>query len=121
MTLLSESDVTVKEAMELARHSTPQLTMNTYARTRQDRLSAAVEKMGEKVLSGKKCAKSVYKQAVGAETGGVILLESDSCNEKGGRGTDPRPPELWHLRLEPAQESSWEPWEESPQLFISSS
>ena len=53
VTLLSESDVTVKEAMELARHSTPQLTMNTYARTRQDRLSAAVEKLGEKVLFGR--------------------------------------------------------------------
>jgi len=45
--LVIESGVTVKEAQTLARHSTPQLTMNLYGRTRDDRLVEAVEKVGK--------------------------------------------------------------------------
>ena len=67
VTLVSESGATVKETQELARHSTPQLTMNVYARTRQDRLKHAVERVGEVVLSEANRAPSVHKLAVGAE------------------------------------------------------
>jgi len=79
VTLLLESEVTVKEAQQLARHSTPQLTMNTYGRTREDRLVAAVERMGEKVLSGEKRAKCVYRQAVGAERESATSDLTGSC------------------------------------------
>ena len=40
--LVLESGATVTEAQELARHSTPDLTMNVYGRTREDRLTQAV-------------------------------------------------------------------------------
>jgi integrase len=50
-TLVFESGATVKEAQTLARHSTPDLTMNIYARTRDERLIAVAEKVGEKLKS----------------------------------------------------------------------
>jgi integrase len=66
-----ESGVTVKEAQELARHSTPDLTMNVYGRTREDRLSQAVEKVAaslQTISDDEECATYVQRQAVGAET-----------------------------------------------------
>ena len=50
-TLVIESGATVKEAQALLRHSSPELTMNTYARTRDERLARIVETVGEKVES----------------------------------------------------------------------
>ena len=49
ITLITESDATLKEAQTLARHSTPQLTMNIYSRVREGRLSEVVEKAAEKI------------------------------------------------------------------------
>ena len=66
--LLIESHVTVKEAQELARHASPELTMNVYGRARQDRLSNAVEEMASTLEADEKCAIVCYDQAVGAET-----------------------------------------------------
>jgi integrase len=43
--LVIESGVSLKEAQTLARHATPQLTMNVYGRVREERLAQAVEKM----------------------------------------------------------------------------
>jgi integrase len=45
--LVLESGATVKEAQELARHSTPQLTMNIYGRVREERLAQAVDKVAD--------------------------------------------------------------------------
>ena len=45
--MVLESGVSVKEAQELARHSTPELTMNVYGRARDERLAEAVERVGE--------------------------------------------------------------------------
>jgi hypothetical protein len=49
--LIIESGVTVKEAQALARHTTPQMTMNIYGRTREERLFEAVEKIAQHVIS----------------------------------------------------------------------
>lgn len=43
--LVLESGATVKEAQALARYATPQLTMNVYGRTREERLAEAIEKV----------------------------------------------------------------------------
>jgi len=48
-TLLDESHASAKENQELARHSTPSLTMNTYVRTRVDRVRGVVDRVGELV------------------------------------------------------------------------
>jgi len=44
-----EAGASAKEAQELARHSTPDLTMNVYARSRDTRLAEVTEKVGRKV------------------------------------------------------------------------
>lgn len=49
-TFVVEAGATVKEAQELLRHSTAQLTMNAYARTRDGRLAEVVERVGDMVL-----------------------------------------------------------------------
>jgi integrase len=54
-TFVLESGANVKEAQTLLRHSTPVLTMNTYARARTDQLQELADRVGEIVapLSGK--------------------------------------------------------------------
>jgi integrase len=52
VTLTYEAGATHKEAQTLARHSTPQLTANTYGRTRDERLAGITERVAETVLSG---------------------------------------------------------------------
>lgn len=48
-TFVIESGANVKEAQTLLRHSTPDLTMNVYARTRKGRLNEVVEGVGKAV------------------------------------------------------------------------
>jgi len=49
-TLVVESGANVKEAQELLRHSTPQLTMEAYARGRSERLGRVADSVGQMVL-----------------------------------------------------------------------
>jgi integrase len=49
ISLIIESGVTVKEAQILARHATPQLTMNVYGRAREERLWKAVEQVAQTI------------------------------------------------------------------------
>jgi len=46
-TLVVDSGANVKEAQSLLRHSTPELTMNVYARARSERLGEIADKVGE--------------------------------------------------------------------------
>ena len=67
-----------KEAQELARHSTVDLTMNIYGRVREERLSEAVERVGRVILK-EKCVPSVYRLAAGAERENATRVESAGC------------------------------------------
>ena len=49
-TLVVETGTDVKSAQALARHSTPDLTLNVYARARDERLSQVVEQVGTELL-----------------------------------------------------------------------
>ena len=62
--------------MALARHMTPNLTMNTYARTRDERLAELAEKVGQVTLAEEQCATCVQKVAAGAE--GMSLKSCDT-------------------------------------------
>ncbi|MBT4976498.1 MAG: hypothetical protein HOL51_13085 [Gemmatimonadetes bacterium] len=62
-----ESGVSVKEAQELARHSTPELTFNVYGRTRKERLSETAEKVAANILPVADNAIFMPRQAVGAK------------------------------------------------------
>jgi hypothetical protein len=77
--LVIESGVTVKEAQDLARHSTPDLTMNIYGRSREEHLSAAVERAALAVLPEEKCVTYVSRQAVGAEQESATFVETEGC------------------------------------------
>jgi integrase len=48
--MVIDSGATVKEAQVLARHTTPELTMNVYGRAKQKRLTKAVEDIAQRVL-----------------------------------------------------------------------
>ena len=74
--ILLDRGVGVREAQALARHSTPQMTMNVYGRTRQEKLSEVVSEMAESVLGTKKCAIYVPRLAVGAERENATPLET---------------------------------------------
>jgi len=50
VTFIVEAGATVKEGQALARHATPDLTMNVYARARNERLAELTEKVGQTVL-----------------------------------------------------------------------
>ncbi len=65
--LIIENGVSVKEAQELTRHSSPQLTMNIYGRARPERLTQAGEKVGETILQTVNRATYVQRLAMGAE------------------------------------------------------
>ena len=79
VTLVIESGATVKEAQALARHATPGLTLNGYARTRPARLLQVTEKLGETLpRTHEKCATGVHKLAAGAEG---LALSDMRCME----------------------------------------
>ncbi|HEY3319902.1 MAG TPA: site-specific integrase [Planctomycetota bacterium] len=64
-TFVFEVGASVKEAQTLARHSTPDLTLNVYARTRSSRLSDITQRVGDVVLGGS-CPTDVQQQAAAA-------------------------------------------------------
>jgi len=75
-----ESGVSAKEAQELARHATPDLTMNVYARTRENRLSDAVEVIGIAMAPVERVPEE-YRQVVGLETENSTLYSNEGCVE----------------------------------------
>ena len=60
-TYILEAGATVKETQVLIRNSTLGLTINTYARTNDRRLTDLAEKVAERLLNWKECAKCVQK------------------------------------------------------------
>jgi integrase len=62
ITRVIEAGATVKEAQTLARHSTADLTMNTYAKTSPTRLKDLAEKLSQNMLANAACAPLVPKR-----------------------------------------------------------
>ena len=52
VSLVFEAGASTQEAQTLARHSTPDLTLNVYARARETRLAEVAEKVGENIRPG---------------------------------------------------------------------
>jgi len=73
-TLLIEEGADLKTAMTLMRHSTPDLTVNRYAKSRREKLVELTETVGEIARAGmekeSKCAISVHLEGAGLETNG---------------------------------------------------
>ena len=86
VTLAAEAGANVKELQTLARHSTPDLTMNVYAKKRDERLSELAEKIGENIFSLQKCAKSVHSDPVEPEEIEAKFLEEKALAVIGNNG-----------------------------------
>jgi len=81
VTLAAEAGANVKELQALARHSTPDLTLNVYAKKRDERLAELVEKIGESVFSEPECAKSVHRKYVPSAEMHPKLLQKGNLGE----------------------------------------
>jgi hypothetical protein len=89
VTLAAEAGANVKELQTLARHSTPVLTLNVFAKNRDERLAELAEKIGARVLPKQACAISVPRKPTQARPIDAKLLPSndlESQTENGGGG-----------------------------------
>jgi len=95
-TLVFEAGANVKEGMALVRHTSPDLTLNTYARTRADRLAEVVEKIAETLSPAPEYAVSRNKQAAGAEgldVSGLSVNQLRATSTEADRGFKSRRPD----------------------------
>ena len=77
LSLVVEAGASVKEAMILGRHSNPDLTMNTYARARDNRLAELTERVAKTIIPEEKCAICVL-----GPDDRVDAPNANLCNEK---------------------------------------
>jgi hypothetical protein len=73
ITMLFESGATLKEAQELARHITPQLTANVYAKVRDERLASLVEHVGQALAVTAEHVPSMRAEATGTENVSICV------------------------------------------------
>jgi len=103
VTLAYEAGATHKEAQELPRHSTLELTANTYGRARNERLAKVTEMVAERVLSGQTGANMVHETESAVTAKVVKLLSKQPLTGDSGqwrRGdSNPRPEMLQDKRL----------------------
>lgn len=95
--LVIESGASVKESQSLARHATPELTMNVYGKARNDRLSETVERVAAMLLKTEKCATYVPQKVVGES---AMAASSNEINQlrciEGAANQGFDPPQLHH-------------------------
>jgi len=85
--LVIESGVTVKEAQVLARHETPELTMNIYGRAREERLWTVVEQVAQaiRVIS----VSQPEGEITGDDTKALISQKIQNTGEVEAAGIEP--------------------------------
>lgn len=83
-TMVVDCGASVKEAQAMARHSTPNLTMNTYARAASKRLSYLAESIGERF----KPARSEVVEVMGVEPTTSLPHNNLISNEKWSSNSD---------------------------------
>ena len=88
--LMEDEGLTVKDFQELARHSTARLTMEVYGRARDQRMAAAIDRVGHRLGSEQKRVTYVSKQAVGAEAEAVTTLEGCKLEDPEAAEDSPR-------------------------------
>ena len=86
--MVLEDAATAKEVQDLARHATPQLTMNVYGRVREESLAQTVEKVAGRVLSEEKYVPSMYRQAIGAEPENATAIDNKQLRLKSRGGAE---------------------------------
>jgi len=95
ITLADNVGASMKELQTLARHSTPELTANVYARARDERLAELTEKIAESVFSQKEHAICMHSKQIEAKVTNPKLISNkhlSAQNEDWRRGdSNPRP------------------------------
>lgn len=76
VTLIVEAGANAKESQVLARHATPVMTMNVYAKTRDESLAAVVERVGKSILAEKKCVTCVSQPGNATDDGTPNSIDS---------------------------------------------
>ncbi|HIA46923.1 MAG TPA: site-specific integrase [Candidatus Hydrogenedentes bacterium] len=66
-TMVFEEGASVKEGQTLMRHADPNITMNTYARTRDERLASITDSIANRIGIEEKCAIDVQSHAMRPE------------------------------------------------------
>jgi integrase len=102
VTLTYEAGANHKEAQQLARHSTPTLTANTYGRARNERLAEVAEKVADRLLLADTGANMVHATENDDTTKIVKLLpEQQLTNDTGNwrRGDSNPRPEMFRDKL----------------------
>ena len=80
--MLFENGATLKEAQELARHITPHLTTNVYARVRDEQLAGLVEQVGAALVPTAEHVHSMHDEIT--ETDDVSVVGGETDNAEGG-------------------------------------
>ncbi len=78
--VFEDRDITLTDAQKLARHSTAKMTLEVYGRARDERLSAVVERMAQRIKPEKKCAIYVQQRATGTETEIATFYKTEGCD-----------------------------------------
>ena len=82
ITMLFENGATLKEAQELARHITPHLTTNVYAKVRDERLAGLVEQVGAALVPVAKHVHSMHDRMTRPDD--ISVVGGDRDNAEGG-------------------------------------
>jgi integrase len=85
VSLVLEAGATVKEAQTLARHSTPDLTMNTYGRTRQERLHEMAEAVGGVINPQRVYDHGMAQQEKGSGDSDAKSFDDNNLTSLGGK------------------------------------
>ncbi|MBL7223639.1 MAG: hypothetical protein ISS72_07290 [Candidatus Brocadiae bacterium] len=104
ITFVCEVGATVKEAQEMARHSTAHLTLNTYARARGSRLAELVEKVAETAIPRGKRALCVHDGETEAQREGRNALGENTLRPGRNGGGNATGCKYW-LHVSPG--STW--------------
>ena len=70
--MLCENGATLKEAQELARHITPHLTTNVYAKVHDERLAGLIEQDGTALVPTAKYVHSMHDKITRADDVSVV-------------------------------------------------
>jgi integrase len=85
-TFVFEAGASMKEAQTLARHATPDLTLNVYARARSDRLSELARAVGDRVCAGNGgCTTGVQWPPLSISVPDANACGSEACADSGAK------------------------------------
>ena len=84
VTLLIEHGANPKEAQDMARHATPDMTMNIYARSREGQQNTVIERVAETLYGAMTCDTFVSSDVQATQDEETIALQNNSLQDAVG-------------------------------------